>query len=272
MSADFPSSLILVGAGKMGGAMLEGWLHAGLYGPSVTVIDPLPPDAMSALCARVGAKLNPKETPSIPEALVLGIKPQMFDAAAPTLAPLAGPDTLVVSILAGKTIDNLKTRLPNVRAIVRSMPNLPASVGRGISGAAASPEVTERQKLMADRLLKGVGQVEWVDHEDLIDAITGLSGSGPAYVFHLVECLAKAGEAEGLPPDLSMRLARATVEGAGELLHRSDLSAEMLRQNVTSPGGTTAAGLTVLMGNKALEKLIAGTVHAARRRAHELSG
>jgi pyrroline-5-carboxylate reductase len=272
MSADFPSSLILVGAGKMGGAMLEGWLHAGLNGPSVTVIDPLPSDAMTALCARVGAKLNPKETPSIPEALVLGIKPQMLDAAAPTLAPLAGPETLVVSILAGKTIGNLKARLPNARAIVRSMPNLPASVGRGISGAVASPEVTERQKLMADRLLKGVGQVEWVDHEDLIDAVTGLSGSGPAYVFHLVECLAKAGEAEGLPPDLAMRLARATVEGAGELLHRSDLSAEMLRQNVTSPGGTTAAGLTVLMGNGALENLIAGTVHAARRRAAELSG
>lgn len=272
MSADFPSSLILVGAGKMGSAMLEGWLHAGLHGPSVTVIDPLPSDAMTALCARVGAKLNPKETPSIPEALVLGIKPQMLDAAAPTLAPLAGPETLVVSILAGKTIGNLKARLPNARAIVRSMPNLPASVGRGISGAVASPEVTERQKLMADRLLKGVGQVEWVDHEDLIDAVTGLSGSGPAYVFHLVECLAKAGEAEGLPPDLAMRLARATVEGAGELLHRSDLSAEMLRQNVTSPGGTTAAGLTVLMGNGALENLIAGTVHAARRRAAELSG
>lgn len=272
MSADFPSSLILVGAGKMGGAMLEGWLHAGLHGSAVTVIDPLPSDAMSALCARVGAKLNPKETPRIPEALVLGIKPQMLDAAAPTLAPLAGPDTLVVSILAGKTIGNLKARLPNARAIVRSMPNLPASVGRGISGAVASPEVTERQKLMADRLLKGVGLVEWVDHEDLIDAVTGLSGSGPAYVFHLVECLAKAGEAEGLPPDLAMRLARATVEGAGELLHRSDLSAEMLRQNVTSPGGTTAAGLTVLMGNEALQKLIAGTVHAARRRAHELSG
>ena len=133
MSADFPSSLILVGAGKMGGAMLEGWLHAGLHGSAVTVIDPLPSDAMSALCARVGAKLNPKETPSVPEALVLGIKPQMLDAAAPTLAPLAGPDTLVVSILAGKTIGNLKARLPNARAIVRSMPNLPASVGRGIS-------------------------------------------------------------------------------------------------------------------------------------------
>ena len=272
MNSDFPSSLILVGAGKMGGAMLEGWLNSGLHGPSVTVIDPLPSEAMSALCQRAGAQLNPKETPASPAALVLGIKPQMLDAAAPTLAPLAGPETLVVSILAGKTIANLKARLPRARAIVRSMPNLPASVGRGISGAVASPEVTAHQKLMADRLLKGVGQVEWVDHEDLIDAVTGLSGSGPAYVFHLVECLAKAGEAEGLPSDLAMRLARATVEGAGELLHRSDLSADMLRQNVTSPGGTTAAGLAVLMGHDALETLIAGTVHAARRRAAELSG
>lgn len=272
MTTDFPASLILVGAGKMGGAMLEGWLAAGLSGSQVTVIDPLPPPSIDALCRKVGARLNPEKPEPHPEALVLGIKPQMLDAAAPMLAPLVGPRTLIVSILAGKTISNIKARLPAARAVVRSMPNLPASVGRGISGAVASADVSDRQRHMADHLLKGVGQVEWVNHEDLIDAVTGLSGSGPAYVFHLVECLAKAGEAEGLPPDLAMRLARATVEGAGELLHRSDLSAETLRQNVTSPGGTTAAGLTVLMGQNALEKLIAGTVHAARRRAAELSG
>jgi pyrroline-5-carboxylate reductase len=136
----------------------------------------------------------------------------------------------------------------------------------------ANAEVSTEQKAVADTLLKGVGRVEWVDREALIDAVTGVSGSGPAYVFHLVECLAKAGEAEGLPPDLALRLARATVEGAGELLFKSDLSAATLRQNVTSPGGTTAAGLQVLMGEGGLEPLIAGTVHAARRRAAELSG
>ena len=268
----FPKSLVLVGAGKMGGAMLEGWIASGLSSDAVTVIDPLPAPQLTAFCKAKGVRLNPATPPAVPQVLVLGIKPQMLDAAAPVLAPLAGAETLVVSILAGKTIANLKARLPEARSIVRSMPNLPASVGRGISGAVASAEVTPHQKAIADTLLKGVGQVEWVDREELIDAVTGVSGSGPAYVFHLVECLAKAGEAEGLPADLALRLARATVEGAGELLHRSDLSAETLRQNVTSPGGTTAAGLTVLMGEGALEKLIAGTVHAARRRAADLSG
>ena len=141
----------------------------------------------------------------------------------------------MLSILAGKTIANLKARLPDARAFVRAMPNLPASVGRGISGAVANAEVSAKQREIADTLLKGVGRVEWVDREALIDAVTGVSGSGPAYVFHLVECLAKAGEAEGLPPDLALRLARATVEGAGELLFKSELSAATLRQNVPAP-------------------------------------
>ena len=273
MTDAFPASLVLVGAGKMGGAMLEGWLAKGLSGSAVTVLDPLPSPALTALCAAEGIALNPSSAPARPpEVLVLGIKPQMLDAAATALAPYAGPGTLVVSILAGKTIANLKARLPSVGAVVRAMPNLPASVGRGISGAIASPEVSAAQRCLADHLLSGVGLVEWVEHEELIDAVTGVSGSGPAYVFHLVECLAKAGEAEGLPADLALRLARATVEGAGELLHQSDLSAETLRQNVTSPGGTTAAGLAVLMGEGGLEPLIGATVHAARRRAAALSG
>jgi len=273
MTVEFPTSLVLVGAGKIGGAMLEGWIGSGLPGSAVTVIDPLPSAQMAAYCGALGIAINPpSDSVAAPEVLVLGIKPQMLDAAAPTVAPLAGSDTLVVSILAGKTIANLKARLPDARAFVRAMPNLPASVGRGISGAVANSGVSTRQRALADLLLKGVGRVEWVDREALIDAVTGVSGSGPAYVFYLVECLARAGEAEGLPPDLALRLARATVEGAGELLFRSDLSAATLRQNVTSPGGTTAAGLQVLMGENGLEPLIAGTVHAARRRAGELSG
>jgi pyrroline-5-carboxylate reductase len=273
MTNPFPKSLVLVGAGKMGGAMLEGWIASGLPGSAVTVIDPLPSQQMAAYCSALGIAVNPPAgSIAAPEVLVLGIKPQMLDAAAPTLALLAGPHTLVLSILAGKTVANLKARLPEARSFVRAMPNLPASVGRGITGAVANAEVSTEQKAVADTLLKGVGRVEWVDREALIDAVTGVSGSGPAYVFHLVECLAKAGEAEGLPPDLALRLARATVEGAGELLFKSDLSAATLRQNVTSPGGTTAAGLQVLMGEGGLEPLIAGTVHAARRRAAELSG
>ena len=273
MTTQFPKSLVLVGAGKMGGAMLEGWIASGLPGSAVAIIDPLPSAQMAAYCGALGIAVNPPEgSIAAPEVLVLGIKPQMLDAAAPTLAPLAGKDTLVLSILAGKTIANLKARLPDARAFVRAMPNLPASVGRGITGAVANVDVSAKQREIADTLLKGVGRVEWVDREALIDAVTGVSGSGPAYVFHLVECLAKAGEAEGLPPDLALRLARATVEGAGELLFKSELSAATLRQNVTSPGGTTAAGLQVLMGENGLEPLIAGTVHAARRRAAELSG
>jgi len=270
--AEFPQSLVLVGAGKMGGAMLEGWIGAGLSGSAVTVMDPLPSDELKAFAAQHHIAINPTTPVAAPEVLVLGIKPQMLDAAAPQLAPLASAQTLVVSILAGKTIANLKARLPQAQAFVRAMPNLPASVGRGISGAAANASVTPHQRAIADTLLKGVGRVEWVAREELIDAVTGLSGSGPAYVFYLVECLAKAGEAQGLPADLALRLARATVEGAGELLHQSDLPASTLRHNVTSPGGTTAAGLQILMGEDGLAPLIASTVAAATRRATELSG
>jgi pyrroline-5-carboxylate reductase len=273
MTKKFPKSLILVGAGKMGGAMLEGWIASGLEGSAVTILDPLPSPEMARYCSEHGITVNPQTSMlAPPEVLVLGIKPQMLDAAAPNLERLAGKDTLVLSILAGKTIANLRDRLPHAGAFVRAMPNLPASVGRGISGAVANPDVTPTQKAIADTLLSGVGIVEWVDREALIDAVTGVSGSGPAYVFYLVECLAKAGEAEGLPPDLALRLARATVEGAGELLFKSALPASTLRQNVTSPGGTTAAGLQILMAENGLEPLIAGTVRAARRRAAELSG
>ena len=273
MSSPFPASLVLVGAGKMGGAMLDGWLAAGLEAKRVTVIDPLPSEELKAQAKACGFALNPElAAMKAPEILVLGIKPQMLDAAAPTLKPLASATTLVVSILAGKTIGNLASRLPDARAIVRAMPNLPASVGRGITGAVASQAVTPQQKDQAHFLLSGVGKVEWVDHEDLIDAVTGVSGSGPAYVFYLVECLAKAAEAEGLPPDLAERLARATIEGAGELLHRSEHSPAVLRQNVTSPGGTTAAGLQILMADDGLQPLIKATVNAARKRAEALSG
>jgi pyrroline-5-carboxylate reductase len=205
--------------------------------------------------------------------LVLAVKPQMLDEAAAPLNALLGPGTLIISILAGKTIGNLRSRLPSAAAVVRAMPNLPASIGRGATGAAASPEVSEGQRLMADALLSSNGIVEWLGSEDLIDAVTALSGSGPAYVFHLVECLAEAGTAAGLPPDLAQRLARATVTGAGELLFQSDLPPATLRQNVTSPGGTTAAALEVLMREEqGLKALMQEAVAAAKRRAGELSG
>jgi pyrroline-5-carboxylate reductase len=267
-----PSSLVLVGAGKMGGSMLEGWLAVGMKPDGVTVVDPRPSDQMVRFCEERGIALNPAH-PSAPDVLVLAIKPQMLDQAAPGLNGLVGPHTLIVSILAGKTMGDLRSRLPGATAIVRAMPNLPASIGRGATGAAASPEVTDAQRAMADALLRSNGIVEWLDSEDLIDAVTALSGSGPAYVFHLVECLAEAGAAAGLPAELAERLARATVTGAGELLFQSDLPPATLRQNVTSPGGTTAAALEVLMAEeRGLKALMREAVAAAKRRAGELSG
>jgi pyrroline-5-carboxylate reductase len=268
-----PRSLVLVGAGKMGGAMLEGWLATGLDPRGVTILDPFAGEGVAALCAENGMALNPAAPAAGPDALVLATKPQMLDEAAGPVDAIVGPGTVVISILAGKTIADLRARLPRARAIVRAMPNLPASIGRGATGAAASPEVDERQRLIADALLRSVGIVEWLPSEDLVDAVTAVSGSGPAYVFHLAECLAEAGVAAGLPADLAARLARATVTGAGELLLQSDLDPASLRRNVTSPGGTTAAALEVLMAERGgMAGLMRQAVAAAKRRAGELAG
>jgi pyrroline-5-carboxylate reductase len=273
MQTDLPTSLVLVGAGKMGGAMLQGWLALGLAPAAVSVLDPFAAQELKDLCAARGVALNPPlASLSAPQVLVLAVKPQMLDQAAPDIAPLVGPDTLVVSIMAGKTMGNIAARLP-AAAIVRAMPNTPAAVGRGITGVAASAGVTPVQRAMADALLRAIGAVEWVATEDLIDAVTAVSGSGPAYVFHLVEALATAGEAAGLPADIALRLARATVEGSGELMFREpDVSAAQLRKNVTSPGGTTAAALEVLMAPDGLAALMERAVAAAKRRAGQLSG
>ncbi|MDO9429179.1 MAG: pyrroline-5-carboxylate reductase, partial [Methylobacterium sp.] len=236
LNAALPASLVLVGAGRMGAAMMQGWLAMGLPAASLTILDPVPAPDLAAACADRGVRLNPPlaEIPA-PDVLVLAIKPQMLDTAAPGLAPLAGPDTLILSILAGKRIADLSGRFPAAGAIVRAMPNTPAAIGRGISGVAASPAVSERQRGFAAALLGAVGQVEWLADESLIDAVTAVSGSGPAYVFLLAESLARAGEAAGLPADLALRLARATVEGSGELMRQSpDVAPATLRQNVTS--------------------------------------
>jgi pyrroline-5-carboxylate reductase len=269
-----PASLVLVGAGKMGGAMLEGWLALGLDGDRIAVLDPHPSAALGALVAGAGIRLNPPSAAlTAPDVLVLAVKPQSFDAAAVGAAILVGEATLVLSIMAGKTIADIGGRLPQAKAIVRAMPNLPASIGRGITAAVANAAVTPPARAMADALLSAVGKVEWLAHEALIDAVTAVSGSGPAYVFYLVECLAAAGTAAGLPADLALRLARATVEGAGELMARDAATApSRLRENVTSPGGTTEAALAVLMAHDGLEKLMAEAVAAAKRRAQELAG
>jgi pyrroline-5-carboxylate reductase len=274
MPNKIPSSIVLVGAGKMGQAMLGGWLALGIDPECITAIDPGLDEAGRALLAkqRVDLRADPKGI-APPQVLVLAIKPQMLDTAASDLVELIGERTLVLSILAGKRIGDLASRLGGSPPIVRAMPNTPAAVGRGISAAVAGPTVSERQSEMAQALLSAIGRVEWVEDEALIDAVTAVSGSGPAYVFLLTECMAAAGAEVGLPADLAMRLARATVEGAGELLFREPGSdAVTLRRNVTSPAGTTAAALEVLMAKDGLAPLIKRAVAAAARRAAELAG
>ena len=271
----FPSSLVLVGAGKMGAAMLEGWLGAGLSPSAITVIDPAPSDTVRALAKHHGFSLLSGDVHTdakLSEVVVLAIKPQMLDQAAATFSPWVGQHTLVVSVLAGKTVANVTARLPQADKVVRAMPNLPASVLKGMTGCYAAPAVTSDQKALSQRLLEAVGSVEWVADEHLIDSVTSVSGSGPAYVFLLVECMTQAGIREGLPADVAAKLARKTIEGAGELLRQSDLSPATLRQNVTSPGGTTAAALEVLMAEDGLAPLMEKAVHAARLRAEALSG
>jgi pyrroline-5-carboxylate reductase len=268
---DFPASLLLVGAGKMGRALLQGWLKLGLDPARVRILDPSPSAEVQAFCAAQGVKFGAPASP--PDVLVLAIKPQSLASAAPGLTALAGPATLVISILAGKTLKSLAEHLPAAGAFVRAMPNLPAAIGLGISGAVADPAVTPAQRQMAQALLAAGGRVEWLGAEDLIDAVTAVSGSGPAYVFYLAECLAEAGVAQGLPPTVAAQLARATIEGAGALLAAfPEVSAAKLRADVTSPGGTTAAALAELQGEAALAKLIDRAVAAARKRAQQLSG
>jgi pyrroline-5-carboxylate reductase len=272
LAVNWPSSILLFGAGKMGAAMLEGWLKAGLSGGAVTIIDPHVSAHVAELAAHYGCVVNPSVL-GVQDVVVLAVKPQMFDAVAKVLTGAVASATLIVSIMAGKTITNIEARMPQARAIVRAMPNTPASVGRGITGAYASIAVSVAQKDIAQHLLEAAGKVEWLQSEADIDIVTAVSGSGPAYVFYMVECLAKAGEAAGLAPDLAMRLARATIEGAGELLFQNqNQSAEDLRINVTSPAGTTAAALQVLMAEDGLEKVIHRTVMAAKQRSEQLSG
>jgi pyrroline-5-carboxylate reductase len=265
-------TIVLIGAGKMGSAMLDGWLGLGLEPSRAAVIEPQPTPEISALAAR-GLKLNPDPgTVSDPAVIVIAVKPQVAAEVVPAAAPLVGDSTVVVSIMAGQRLASLERALPAGSAVVRTMPNTPAAIGRGITVAVANGRVSPPQRDLAHRLLAAIGAVEWVEDEALLDAVTAVSGSGPAYVFLLAEVLAQAGVAAGLPADLSDRLARATVAGSGELLHRSPLDAAILRRNVTSPGGTTEAALAVLMNEKGLAPLMGQAVAAATRRSRELAG
>jgi pyrroline-5-carboxylate reductase len=273
MTLHLDGPLLLAGAGNMGSALLSGWLKGGLDPARVIVQDPAPqPRVRQELGARgiaLHAEIASLSEP--PAALLLAVKPQAMDEVLPQLARLVGAKTLAISIAAGRRMEGLEAHLPKGTALIRAMPNTPASVGRGISVAVANGHVTPAQRETCDQLLRAVGEVAWIDDEDLMDAVTAVSGSGPAYVFHLAECLAEAGVAAGLKPELARKLARWTVAGAGELLHRSDLDAATLRQNVTSPGGTTAAALGVLMAKDGLPDLMRKAVAAATQRSRELA-
>lgn len=261
--------IVLAGAGKMGGAMLAGWLAGGLDPRQVVVIDPHLSDDITSLAGK-GVRLNPDLTEiDAVAALVLAVKPQMFAEVAPTLRAITG-SSLVVSIMAGMTIAGIKKACGG--RVVRAMPNTPAAIGRGITVAVAADDIAPPQRQLTDALLRATGAVEWVDDENLIDAVTAVSGSGPAYVFLLAEEMARAGIRAGLPPELAMKLARETVSGSGELLHRSDLDAATLRKNVTSPGGTTAAALEVLMAPNGFEPLLTRAIAAATARSKQLAG
>jgi pyrroline-5-carboxylate reductase len=262
-------TIVLAGAGKMGGAMLSGWLAQGLDPNRAVVIEPHPSEDIRAHLAK-GARLNPspQDTGTV-AAFVVALKPQAFRDAGPALKPYVDAATLVVSIMAGTTMVSLSEILGG--HVVRAMPNTPAAIGRGITVAVAAKDVSTAQRETADGLLRATGSVEWVTDEGLMDAVTAVSGSGPAYVFLLAEELARAGVAAGLPEALATKLARETVAGSGELLHRSELPAEVLRQNVTSPGGTTATALQVLMGQDGLQSLLTRAVAAATKRSKELA-
>jgi pyrroline-5-carboxylate reductase len=269
--AGFNGTLVLVGAGKMGGALLEGWHRLGLALDSVVALEPHPSPEIATLGER-GLRINPELDTIDATAIVIAVKPQVAPDVLPPLAPLVGEDTVTVSVMAGRTLGFLEKTLSAKAAIVRAMPNTPAAIGRGVTVAVPNWRVTAAQRALAHALLAAAGAVEWVADEALMDAVTAVSGSGPAYVFLLAESLAKAGAAAGLPADLAARLARETVAGAGELLHRSPLDPATLRKNVTSPGGTTAAALDVLMSESGLDPVLERAVAAATRRSRKLAG
>ena len=259
--------LVLLGCGKMGSAMLEGWLAGGLPATSVWVTDPNPSDWVRAQ----GVHLN-EDLPDSPAIVLVAVKPQMMRDALPSLKLLGNGDTTFLSVAAGITIATFEQMLGDSTPVIRSIPNTPAAVKQGITAIIGNAHVTEHQMQMAETLLSAIGQAVRLETEDQMDAVTGLSGSGPAYVFHMIECLARAGEAQGLDPELAMTLAKATVAGSGALAMQADETPSQLRVNVTSPNGTTQAGLNVLMDeNTGLPPLIAKTIDAATKRSKELA-
>jgi pyrroline-5-carboxylate reductase len=266
-------SLLLVGCGKMGTALLAGWLRQGLAPSDAFVVeaDNSAHERIRAMGVGVVAAADELPANFKPSTIVLAVKPQSMDAVVPPYSSLA-KTALTISIAAGKPIAYYERLLGAGSAVVRVMPNTPAAVGRGMSVCVANAATSAAQRTRAGQMMQAVGEVAWINDESLMDAVTALSGSGPAYVFLMVECMAKAGEAVGLAPDIAMRLARQTVIGSSELMYHAHEDAAILRKNVTSPGGTTEAALTVLMANPGLESLMTEAIAAATRRGRELAG
>jgi pyrroline-5-carboxylate reductase len=262
--------LLLVGCGKMGGAMLEGWLARGLAASEVLVAEPV--EAIRPAKPGLHAFASTTDVKEAPEIVVLAVKPQSMDDALPDLRRFADAGAVFLSIAAGKTLKYFAGHLGAGARMVRAMPNTPAAVRQGITVATAADGVTAAEKKRCHELLEAVGQVLWVEDEALMDPVTALSGSGPAYVFLLVEAMAAAGAKLGLTPEMAMQLARATVAGSGELLRQSGEAASQLRVNVTSPGGTTAEALKVLMAADGIQPVFDKALAAASRRSKELAG
>jgi pyrroline-5-carboxylate reductase len=260
--------VVLVGAGKMGFAMARGWVAAGLPPGQLVLVDPQPAPAVVDYASKTGVRLLDSPAGVLTHVLVLAVKPQVMKTVMAEIAPVVGKHTLVLSIAAGVLIETIKAGLGTER-IVRAMPNTPAQVGKGISGA-VGPGASASDRQTAEALLQAAGQVVWVDSEARLDAVTAVSGSGPAYVFYMVEALAVAGMRQGLEPAQAMQLARQTVIGAAALMEADPQPVSVLRENVTSPKGTTAAALKVLMAPDGLEDLMDRTVRAARKRSEEL--
>jgi len=262
--------LLLVGCGKMGGAMLDGWLQRGLKASDVAVAEPV--EAIRPKQAGLRVVSSSSEIGETPEIVVLAVKPQAMDGVLPDLKRFADKGSVFLSIAAGKTLRYFAGHLGQDAKVVRSMPNTPAAVRQGITVATAAPGVSVAEKKRCHELLEAIGQVLWVDDEALLDPVTALSGSGPAYVFLLVEVMAAAGAKLGLTPDVAMQLARATVAGSGELLRQSSEPASQLRRNVSSPGGTTVEALKILMAEDGIQKVFDKALAAASRRSKELAG
>lgn len=272
---EVPGRVCLVGGGKMGRALLASWLGAGVSPADVIVVEPdnaIAEDLTEKFSVAVASDLAGHVVPEPPAVVVLAVKPQKMDAVIPAYAAFSGPVTVFLSIAAGRTIASLARGLGENAAIVRAMPNTPAAIGLGISVACTNDRVSMAQLQLCDGLLAAAGEVAWVEDEALLDAVTAVSGSGPAYLFLFIECLAAAGERAGLSAGLARQLAHATVRGSAELAHRSDESVETLRRNVTSPKGTTQAALDVLMADDGLGALLERAISAATTRSRELAG